>query len=112
MSIAKAIAFAALGKKTFPYEIAYTENSIAFSRKNSAFSLVKGSFLLDDTFEEALKSATVVDYEARTNRDIFIFSLMKDSLVSPLNAKNFTSLASLNPLVKSYFFDNSQYLIC
>lgn len=76
------------------------------------FSQSKTHFLLDETIDEQLKNAIIVKYGATTNRDILIFSLKSALLVSPLNVENFTTLAALNPSVKSFFFENDQNLNC
>jgi len=59
-----------------------------------------------------LKNATIIDYASEAISKIFVFSLKRDSVVSPLNTENFLKAASLNPnpnIVKSYFLDTDNY---
>jgi hypothetical protein len=58
-----------------------------------------------------LSDSTIVDYGNDSPYPVFVFSLKKDSMVSPVNAYNFIE-NNESGNVQSYFLDNSKWTTC
>lgn len=60
-------------------------DNLTFGWRNSIDALVEKDILNDDTFMKTLEAASIIDYSAKATKKLFIFSLEKDSWITPLN---------------------------
>ena len=74
--------------KTSPNEkyVGTSISDISLGSRNSIDALVDKSIFDSDTFKNSVEAASIVNYSAKATKKIFIFTLEKDSLVTPLNA--------------------------
>ncbi len=56
--------------------------------------------------------ASIVNYGRTAKNPIFIFTLNKDSIVSPLNSLEFIRIGADNPLISNYQFENEKFHTC
>lgn len=82
-----------------------------FSPSNSLYSLINLEMLNIDNLRSAFKDSAIVNYGNYSPFPTFIFSLERDSFVTPVNSEKFIK-NNRSGNVYSYFFDNSQFLEC
>ena len=87
----------------------YLDPIIAFN--NNVTRLFDAS-VLNATFYNLTKQATIVNYAKSATRPILIFTLRNDSLVSPLNARNFLEAGINNTNLSKWSYNNSDYRKC
>lgn len=75
--------------------------------RNTILSVIKIKELERMGLKEAISAASIVDYGKKTKNPLFIFTLEKDSIISPLNSVNF--LKEKSEKVDNMVFKNSNY---
>lgn len=110
LEIAKAIAHSGFGRTYLDQGERYLwpeldDYLIGFH--NSVFGLVSKQLMNSALFNYTIKQASATNYEPR--RPLFLFSLLKDSIVSVKNTEKFVKLHNKT---KVYYFENSHHKIC
>jgi hypothetical protein len=104
-NILTAILNSALGKSNNGYTYVRSLGLLALDPKNSIYSLVNKNVVFNSNFDSAIRDSTM---SGSLPYPTFLFSLTKDSFVSPLNTRSL--LATSN--ARSYFLENHNFQVC